>query len=175
MTPAGEPHFQAFALQIAAAAKKATRAAGENGVMFFLLRTAFWLSIVLALLPGGGSTGADSSNASSFDAAQAVSAAGAAVTDMSSFCSRQPHACEAGAQAAIAFGQRAQAGARRVYDLLTEKTPSSTTGSVRNAPKTAVPDTDKVSQHTLKPADLQPAWRSPAPRRNKEAASKHPA
>ena len=87
--------------------------------MFFLLRTAFWLSIVLALLPTGSSQ--PKSAEPSVGAIEAVSAAATAVSDMSQFCGRQPEACVVGAQAASAFGQRAQAGAKMVYEFLSEK------------------------------------------------------
>ena len=133
--------------------------------MFFLLRTAFWLSIVLALLPTGSSQ--PKSAEASVGAIEAVSAAATAVSDMSQFCGRQPDACVVGAQAASAFGQRAQAGAKMVYEFLSEKMAPGETGSVTPA-KPA-----KGSQQTLKPADLEPAWRGPAPR--KDAQPKRPA
>jgi hypothetical protein len=132
--------------------------------MFFLLRTAFWLCIVLALLPTGGSQ--QKSNEASIGAVEAVSAAGAAVSDMGQFCGRQPEACVVGAQAASAFGQRAQAGAKMVYEFLSEKMIPAETGSVAPAKSAS---TGKPQQQTLKPADLQPAWRGPAPRREASA------
>jgi hypothetical protein len=136
--------------------------------MFFLLRTAFWLSIVLALLPTGGSQ--PKSSEPSINPLEAVSAAGAAVSDMSQFCARQPDACEVGAQAATAFGQRAQAGAKMVYEFLSEKMVPAETGSVPSK-KDGAPAT-KASQQTLTPADLQPAWRGPAPKKDKEKDAK---
>ena len=137
--------------------------------MFFLLRTAFWLSIVLALLPTGGSQ--PKSNETSIRAVEAVSAAGAAMSDMSGFCGRQPEACVVGAQAASAFGQRAQAGAKMVYEFLSEKMAPAETGSV--APARVNPAGSKAAQHTLTPTDLQPTWRGPTPR--KDAQPKRPA
>lgn len=143
-----------------------------DGVMFFLLRTAFWLSIVLALLPTGGSQ--PKSNDTAIDPIEAVSAAGAAVSDMSQFCARQPDACVVGAQAASAFGHRAQAGAKMVYDFLSERmVPADTvstpaeTGSVTPT-KASASHTGgtKGSRQTLKPADLEPAWRGPAPKKD---------
>lgn len=131
--------------------------------MFFLLRTAFWLSIVLALLPSGGSQ--PKSSEPSISALEAVSAASAAVSDMGGFCERQPDACEVGAQAATAFGQRAQAGAKMVYEFLSEKMVPAETGSVAGG-KSATPAATRASQHTLKPSDLEPAWRGPAPKKN---------
>jgi hypothetical protein len=87
--------------------------------MFFLLRMAFWLCIVLALLPTDKTTETDKS--SPVAATDAISAATAAVSDMTQFCTRQPTACEIGGQAASAVGHRAQAGAKKVYDFITEK------------------------------------------------------
>ena len=86
--------------------------------MFFLLRVAFWLTIVLALLPSGSSQPGVQAKVAATDA---VVAASAAVSDMSGFCDRQPEACVVGAQTAIAIGQRAQAGARMVYEFINQR------------------------------------------------------
>jgi len=86
--------------------------------MFFLLRVAFWLTIVLALLPSGSSQPGVQAKVAATDA---VVAASAAVSDMSGFCDRQPEACVVGAQTAIAIGQRAQAGARMVYEFFNQR------------------------------------------------------
>ena len=136
--------------------------------MFFLLRTAFWISVVLVLLPTGQS--AQAPEASKVGALDALSAATSAVSDMSQFCTRNPEACETGAQAAVVFGQRAQAGAKMVYDFLTERTE---TGSVatpadRKSEKAAAKSEKGVvtvkSQNTLKPQDLAPGHRGAQPR-----------
>ncbi|HWV51211.1 DUF5330 domain-containing protein [Pseudorhodoplanes sp.] len=127
--------------------------------MFFLLRVAFWLSIVLVLLPSGDYRSKD--QAPQIGAADAVSAASAAVSDLSGFCSRQPDACQVGGQAAVAFGQRAQAGARYLFDLLHDHLSPAQTGSVGRAAGAGT-----ASQHTLKPSDLEPEWRAPLPPRN---------
>jgi hypothetical protein len=52
---------------------------------------------------------------------EAVQAATAAVSDMSQFCKRQPTACEVGGQAATVIGVRAQEGARKIYQTITDK------------------------------------------------------
>lgn len=88
--------------------------------MFFLLRMAFWLGLVLVLLPTGRI--ADSEKLPQIGAGEAVSAATAAVSDMSQFCTRQPTACDIGGQAATVIGHRAQSGARTVYEFFTDKT-----------------------------------------------------
>jgi hypothetical protein len=130
--------------------------------MFFLLRVAFWLTIVLVLLPSGGTTKHQDAQAK-VDATDAVVAAGAAVSDMSGFCNRQPEACVVGTQAAVAIGQRAQAGAKMVFDFVSDYASRGETGSV-TAPKTVAARTvppSPGSQNTLTPADLDPAWQGP--------------
>ena len=102
-----------------------------TGSCSFLLRMAFWLTLVLALLPTGSSQPQAHASAPQIDAADAVVAAGAAVSDMSGFCDRQPEACKVGAQAAVVIGQRAQAGASMVYDFIQERMARSETGSVQ--------------------------------------------
>lgn len=137
--------------------------------MRFLLRMAFWLTVVLVLLPSAGS---QPTPKLSVGALEAMTAAKATVTDMQSFCERQPEACTVGSQAAVAIGHRAQAGAKILYDYLSEHF-----GPADGAPAT-VPPTDKSrspprnSQHTLSPADLTPGWRGSQPR--KEARSNRP-
>ena len=135
--------------------------------MFFLLRMAFWLTVVLALLPTGSSQ--PQASASQIDATDAVVAAGAAVSDVTGFCDRQPDACKVGAQAATVIGQRAQAGASMVFDFIQERMARSETGSVPEAK--VVPATmarsmpsQPGSQSTLKPADLEPNWQVGTPR-----------
>jgi hypothetical protein len=125
--------------------------------MFFLIRAAFWLTIVIILLP----TGSQPNSTPKIETAEAVSAASAAVADMRKFCDRQPEACSIGSQAAVAFGYKAQAGAKMLYDFLTEALAPSETGSVISNGKREV---TAKSQDTLLPADLAPAWRGPLPR-----------
>ena len=132
--------------------------------MFFLLRVAFWLTIVLALLPSGGSH----PTAGGPPVGEAVSAAGAAVSDVRHFCTRQPGACEVGSQAAVWIGQRAQAGATMLYELFNEHTGPSATGSVASGKTVPAAGT---AHGTLTPVDRTPAWRgSTQPKDTKPAA-----
>jgi hypothetical protein len=128
--------------------------------MWFLVRMAFWLAVVLVLLPSGGSQPTPGVNVSAFDA---MSAAKATVTDMRSFCERQPDACSVGSQAAVALGHRAQAGAKVLYEYLNERFGSNETGSVTAATngKSVPLPVARPSQHTLSPADMAPPWRGP--------------
>jgi hypothetical protein len=124
--------------------------------MFFLLRMTFWLGLVCVLLPGSGGD----APAVKIDPASAVTAAGAAVSDMRGFCERQPQACEVGGQVAVAIGHKAEAGARTLYEFVSTKLNEK---SEQTADK-----------GTLTPADIAPAWRAPAvplpPRREARTA-----
>lgn len=149
----------------------ATRAAGDAGLMFFLLRMAFWLGLVLVLLPTGAH---QSTPASDIAASDALSAAGATVHDVRGFCSREPNACTVGTQIATAIGYRAQAGAKMLYDLLIEALASREAGSHgTDAAKSnpGRPAMERASQNTLTPADLSPAWRGPPARKDNKPSA----
>jgi Family of unknown function (DUF5330) len=140
--------------------------------MWFLIRVAFWLSIVIMLLPTDRSHVA--TPGPQVGAGDALSAAGAAVSDMRSFCSRQPEACAVGSQAATVFGQKAQASAKLIYDYLSDKAGSeeSVTGTAAKSAATVGRPAERPSQNTLTPADRAPAWRGPQPR---QEVAKRPA
>jgi hypothetical protein len=135
--------------------------------MFFLLRTAFWLGVVLVLLPtfAGGESSKPSAAQPQMNASDAVTAASATVSDLVHFCERQPGACTVGAQAAAVVGEKAQAGAKILYDYLSDRS-NPKTGSVPNATQTNKPaparKTTDAGRDTLTPADRGPAWRSPS-------------
>src|SRR5260370_31828415 len=92
---------------------------GRGREMFFLLRMAFWLGLVLVLLPREKTP--ESDKLPQLGASEAVSAASAAVSDMSQFCKRQPAACEVGGQAAAGIGQGRQPRARQAYQIIHHK------------------------------------------------------
>ena len=122
--------------------------------MFFLIRMAFWLGLVLVLLPTEKTP--ESEKLPQIGATEAVTAAGAAVSDMGNFCTRQPAACEIGSQAATVIGHRAQAGARKVYQMITEKKPDHT-GSIGG--NTMIEN--NAPADTLTVDDLKADWRGP--------------
>jgi hypothetical protein len=128
--------------------------------MMFLLRTAFWLAVVLALLPSFGPK-ASSPAAAGVEATEAVTAASETLGDMIGFCSRQPNACATGVHLASAIGQRAQAGAKMLYGMVGEQLAKTEGAAEDGAPANASAADVKVSQNTLTPADLMPAWRGP--------------
>jgi len=129
--------------------------------MMFLLRITFWLSLVILLIPFGTDSGSGATKGLS--AMQAFSAAGAAVSDLSQFCSRQPDACVAGSQAAVALGEKAQTAAEMVLDFL-NKRQAGDTGSAHGGVSVVsekLPTAETSTQNTLSPSDRAPAWRGP--------------
>jgi len=125
--------------------------------MFFLLRMTFWLGLVLVLLPREKTPEAD--KLPQIGASEAVSAATAAVSDMSQFCKRQPAACDVGGQAASVIGQRAQEGARKLYHIITDKKSPDHTGSIGGIDDTDTSPAAAAPRDTLTPDDLATEWR----------------
>jgi hypothetical protein len=81
------------------------------------------------------------------------------MSDMAQFCKRQPATCEVGGHAATVIGERAKDGAKKIYQIITEKKPD-TTGSIggegedHGAVAMARPD-------TLTQDDLAAEWQPP--------------
>jgi hypothetical protein len=145
--------------------------------MFFLLRMTFWLGLVLVLLPFGATQ--RNSSGTEVSATEAISAASATVGDLRGFCGRQPDACAVGSQMASTLGYRAQAGAKILYEALTEAMAPRETGAVGGSIAKAVGGKsvadksagERPSQSTLTPADLVPAWRGPPARKDGKHAA----
>jgi len=148
--------------------------------MFFLLRMAFWLGLVLVLLPREKTP--ESEKLPQISVGEAVQAATAAVFDMGQFCKRQPQACEVGGQAATVIGVRAEDGARKIYRSITDKKSDDNKADDRKVDdkKSAIdkksPDhtgsigvvdnddptlADAAPRDTLTPDDLAMDWRLP--------------
>ena len=133
--------------------------------MFFLLRMAFWLGLVLVLLPREKTP--ESEKLPQIGASQAVQAATAAVSDMTQFCKRQPAACEVGGQAATAIGQRAAEGARKLYQIIIDKKAPDHTSSIGGAGDAeakfanVAPRASEAPRDTLSPEDVALEWRVP--------------
>jgi hypothetical protein len=144
--------------------------------MMFLLRTAFWISVALALLPSVVSK-QTSTVPADIGAADAMNAASATVADLSGFCERRPEACAAGAHVATAFWQRVRVGATILYDFAgdqlrkTDRIVATPAGPAANAGgEGSSAEVAKSSQHTLTTGDMTPPWRDPHARR--DASSK---
>jgi hypothetical protein len=143
--------------------------------MFFLLRMAFWLGLVLVLLPRDKTP--ESDKLPQVSVSDAVQAATAAVSDMGQFCKRQPQACEVGGQAATVIGTRAQDGARKIYRSVTDKKADDKkpddnkseadrkspdhTGSIGLADNDDPGLADAAPRDTLTADDLAADWRLP--------------
>jgi hypothetical protein len=161
--------------------------------MMFLLRTALWTSLALALLPSLVPAKL-SPVAADIQPAEALTAASETIADLGGLCERRPEACAAGAQFAAAFWHRTQAGAKIVYDFVgtqlanVDRMHSAGTGTAGAAAggragaggaaaggapgsEAATPENRIAVPDTLSAADLVPAWRGPPPRRD----GKHPA
>jgi hypothetical protein len=102
--------------------------------MFFLIRMAFWFSLVLLALPFN--SGPDQSGEPSVGGIQALMAVREAVGDISGLCERQPEVCETGKSAMHTVSVRAIKTAKLAAGMLEETTAdtgpdtSTTTGSV---------------------------------------------
>src|ERR1700753_3459686 len=124
--------------------------------MFFLLRMAFWLGLVLALLQREKPP--ESEKLPQIHAAEAVQAATATVADLGQFCKRQPAACDVGGQAATVIGQRAEDGARKIYHIITDKRSPDHTDSIGVSDPLRAGD---IAQDTLTSDDLAAEWHLP--------------
>ena len=134
--------------------------------MFFLLRVAFWLTLVCVLVPGSKSSKPEQQ----IDAGQALTVASAAMWDAKGFCERQPQACDVGGQVASAIGHKAEEGARTLYQLISEKLadkPAEKPAHKRDEIAEKIAETARAVpasvRGTLTQTDLQAAWQSPAP------------
>jgi Family of unknown function (DUF5330) len=130
----------------------------ESKVMMFLIRTAFWLMIIVLLLP-----------TDERQRAEVYGTAQAAVNDLATFCDRNPDTCAKGKDAFGVFVQKAEFGARMVMDMINSR---GTAGQTDRAP--ALPGSDDQplfeqapqagpygSQDTLSPDDRHDAWGGP--------------
>lgn len=113
----------------------------------FLIRTAFWLALVILLLP-----------ANEGQQRQIFGAAEAAIKDLGTFCVRNPEVCERSKSAFQDFGEKAQDGAKALMDLIEE----SANGSVERQAQSSNPFRHSVFQRdtrgTLTNDDLEPSW-----------------
>jgi hypothetical protein len=88
--------------------------------MGFLIRMAFWFSLVLLALPLGTGSG-ENGEAGTVGLFPALMAARDAAADIAGLCERQPDVCATGRAAFHTIGERAKESARIAYDMLDEK------------------------------------------------------
>jgi len=127
--------------------------------MMFLIRAAFWLMILILLIPTD-----DKQRAEVYGTAEA------AVKDVSSFCDRNPETCAKGRDVIDVFMQKAEFGAHMLMDFINERTGASTDQPATSWPNAggegesaAAPASweSGASQGTLIPADREADWSGP--------------
>jgi|RhiMethySRZTD1v2_1073278.scaffolds.fasta_scaffold46694_8 hypothetical protein len=130
---------------------------GKSGrrTPMFLIRVAFWLGLVVVLLP-----------TDERQQARVYNTAVATVERVTTFCDRNAQACTAGADFWATFVRKAEFGARMAVDLISSggrKEPEVVPTPVRVESETPrgrpQPRTSPAPRGTLSPADLTPAWR----------------
>ncbi len=85
----------------------------------YIIRTAFWLSAIILLLPAGNETlteQEDRPDNTSVSATETIGAAVSAVGDIADLCNRQPAICETGSAAWQVFQSKARYGVSVLYD-----------------------------------------------------------
>jgi hypothetical protein len=115
----------------------------------FLIRTAFWLAIIILLLP------TDSKQQS-----EVYGTAQAAVKDVTGFCDRNPDACAKGLDVFQVFVQKAEFGFEMLMGFIENKDVAASNALGVPAASTPEPASfePSPSQDTLQPQDLQPEW-----------------
>lgn len=119
--------------------------------MMFLLKTAFWLAVVIMLIPVDDEVARQHQaalDAQPVGAFEAVGAAQTALDDVGGFCSRNPDTCAIGERIGTTFALKARSGALLVYGWLD--------GMVGG--NGALPESDLATRGTLSDDDLSPAW-----------------
>lgn len=135
----------------------------------FLLRMAFWLSVVVMLIPSDESpaTKTPSAEDPELSVNGAIGAAAATVSDMAGFCERNREVCETGSAAFDIFLAKAENGARLAYRIVTDEKPGSADSSrrdqanAREAGFNGSGPTSSPPHGTLRETDLLPAWQGP--------------
>lgn len=117
----------------------------------FLIRTAFWLALVILLIPVSRDDGTGEEVAAGPDISPiaAFQAARHTVSDLAGFCDRNPDTCRTGSAVVKVFGQKAQAGALMVYEYLADGADDATLRAAREA------------VDTLSLEDRDVPWRGP--------------
>lgn len=121
--------------------------------MGFLLKVAFWLSLVILLIPADESETSKLADGRSLSIIEAYGLAQAAYDDAKGFCGRNPEACATGTVAAATFGAKARTGARWVYSWFDP--------SAKQAATAHEPSVQPTSQPAMQP--MPPAIATPSP------------
>lgn len=110
----------------------------------FLIRSAFWLSLIVLLLPTDPQ-----------QQAKVYHSASHAIGQAATFCDRNQSLCEQGTVYWATFRRKMEFGAKMVVDIASERL----LGRPQGQQHAALPSPDAG---TLLPGDLRPAWRGRA-------------
>jgi len=124
--------------------------------MGFLIKAAFWLTIVLLLIPADSGSGRKEDRV---DAADAVAAAQATFEDVRGFCGRQHGACDIGGKLLVTLSDKAQAGAKMLYDFLRDRS-NERAAPVSTGSTNTLVDVE-TGARTLLPAEREVPWHAP--------------
>jgi hypothetical protein len=120
----------------------------------FLIRLAFWLGVVVLVLPTDAQ-----------QQARVYSTAVSTIERVTTFCDRNARTCTVAGEAWATFLKKAEFGARLLGDLISsggrQGNPDGSRTPAPNHGAGAGPD-----RGTLSSADLEPAWRGPSMRRS---------
>jgi uncharacterized protein DUF5330 len=131
----------------------------EGKAMMFLIRTAFWLMIIILLLP------TDEQQQS-----KVYGTAEATVKDVVTFCDRNPQTCTTGRDAFEVLVNKAEFGAHILVGFIKDQTGVGSDDTESSGASAASPamsgdapaSWDRgVSQDTLNPKDREAAWGGP--------------
>lgn len=86
-------------------------------MIMFLLRSIFWLGLVVMLLPVDKTNG-EAVAGQSASAPHAIEIASGTLSDIAGFCLRKPDVCEKGREFAAAFGEKAVYASGLLYKYL---------------------------------------------------------
>jgi len=159
----------------------------KKGHKMFLVRSAFWLSVVILLLPAENHQKNTKLGKApeKVTAGQAFVAAQSTVDDLSGFCLRNQAACDTGKAAIDVFIRKAQYGASLLNDWVSgvssanaapvkpgdhSSQPAPASAKLSAAPAgngqfIQLAGKDHSSQQTLTKDDLRPAWGGPKSKR----------
>lgn len=121
--------------------------------MFFLLRVAFWVSLVILFIPADPQISAENGRGHDVSTFEAIGAAQSTYEDVKGFCGRNPTACDVGRVALDTFTAKARTGVRWVHRQLE--------GDEAGAP-TATGSTPSTVPSALRPTL---GWDAPLPPR----------
>jgi len=119
----------------------------------FIIRSAFWIAVIIALIPSDPTQQARMYQTASY-----------AVHQAATFCDRNGAMCDSAQTYWGLFKEKAAVGARMLGDLVNERmaAPAAPDRTPRARDLTPVLERSAPSSETLGPSDRAPEWRSRA-------------